>query len=59
MDATYQALVAAGITVFAPNVRGSSGFGKRFINLDNGALKWAPLPPSKHFASFQINVPGF
>ena len=36
---TYQALVARGIAVFAPNVRGSSGFGKRFVNLDNGALR--------------------
>lgn len=35
---TAQALVAAGIGVFAPNVRGSSGFGKEFVNLDNGAL---------------------
>jgi hypothetical protein len=25
--------------VFASNVRGSSGFGKRFVNLDNGALR--------------------
>uniref|UniRef100_UPI0035CBFAB8 S9 family peptidase n=1 Tax=uncultured Sphingomonas sp. TaxID=158754 RepID=UPI0035CBFAB8 len=25
-----------GIAVFYPNVRGSSGYGKRFINLDNG-----------------------
>ena len=36
---TYQALVASGIAVFAPNVRGSSGFGKRFVNLDNGRLR--------------------
>ncbi|MCC7178227.1 MAG: S9 family peptidase [Acidobacteria bacterium] len=36
----YQALVAQGIGVFAPNVRGSSGFGKRFVNLDNGALRF-------------------
>ena len=36
----YQALLAAGISVFAPNVRGSAGFGKRFVNLDNGALRW-------------------
>src|SRR3954467_11391205 len=35
----YQALVAQGIGVFAPNVRGSSGFGKRFVNLDNGPLR--------------------
>ncbi len=25
-----------GIALFFPNVRGSSGFGKRFVNLDNG-----------------------
>jgi len=35
----YQALLARGIGVFAPNVRGSAGFGKRFVNLDNGALR--------------------
>lgn len=35
----YQALVSQGISVLAPNVRGSSGFGKRFVNLDNGALR--------------------
>jgi len=35
----YQALLARGIAVFAPNVRGSSGFGKRFVNLDNGELR--------------------
>jgi dipeptidyl aminopeptidase/acylaminoacyl peptidase len=38
-DSLYQALLARGIGVFAPNVRGSSGFGKRFENLDNGALR--------------------
>jgi dipeptidyl aminopeptidase/acylaminoacyl peptidase len=35
----YQALLSQGIAVFAPNVRGSSGFGKKFVNLDNGALR--------------------
>lgn len=38
-NSTYQALVTRGIAVFAPNVRGSAGFGKRFVNLDNGALR--------------------
>ena len=38
-NALYQALLARGIAVFAPNVRGSAGFGKRFVNLDNGALR--------------------
>lgn len=36
----FQALLAQGIAVLAPNVRGSSGFGKRFVNLDNGALRF-------------------
>lgn len=39
MSDVTQALVSRGITVFAPNVRGSTGFGKRFVNLDNGALR--------------------
>jgi dipeptidyl aminopeptidase/acylaminoacyl peptidase len=38
-NSTYQALISRGIGVFAPNVRGSSGFGKRFVNLDNGPLR--------------------
>ena len=39
MSDITQALVAQGISVFAPNVRGSSGFGKTFVNLDNGAKR--------------------
>lgn len=39
LNTTYQALLSRGIAVLAPNVRGSSGFGKRFLNLDNGALR--------------------
>jgi dipeptidyl aminopeptidase/acylaminoacyl peptidase len=34
-----QALLGQGISVLDPNVRGSSGFGKRFVNLDNGPLR--------------------
>lgn len=36
LDTTTQALVASGISVFAPNVRGSYGYGKAFLALDNG-----------------------
>jgi dipeptidyl aminopeptidase/acylaminoacyl peptidase len=36
----YQALLSQGIGVFAPNVRGSAGFGKKFVNLDNGELRF-------------------
>ncbi len=39
MSDVTQALVARGISVFLPNVRGSSGFGKRFMSLDNGAKR--------------------
>ena len=31
----YQAILAQGIAVFAPNIRGSYGFGKAFLALDN------------------------
>jgi dipeptidyl aminopeptidase/acylaminoacyl peptidase len=39
LNPTVQALLARGIAVFQPNVRGSSGFGKRFMSLDNGAKR--------------------
>jgi dipeptidyl aminopeptidase/acylaminoacyl peptidase len=31
----HQAMVEAGITVFAPNIRGSSGFGRAFVHADD------------------------
>lgn len=31
----HQAMVAAGVTVFAPNIRGSSGFGRAFVHADD------------------------
>jgi dipeptidyl aminopeptidase/acylaminoacyl peptidase len=43
----YQALLAAGIGVLAPNVRGSSGFGKKYVNLDNGELRFNGLKDIK------------
>ena len=39
MSPDAQALVANGIAVFAPNVRGSSGFGKAFMAMDDGARR--------------------
>jgi dipeptidyl aminopeptidase/acylaminoacyl peptidase len=35
----FQSLVDRGIAVFAPNVRGSAGFGRTFVNADNGKLR--------------------
>lgn len=34
-----QALTAAGFTVLVPNVRGSDGYGKRWVSLDDGRLR--------------------
>jgi dipeptidyl aminopeptidase/acylaminoacyl peptidase len=39
----FQSLVDRGIAVFAPNVRGSSGFGRTFVNADNGPLRYAAI----------------
>ena len=39
----FQSLVDRGIAVFAPNVRGSSGFGRSFVNADNGPLRYAAI----------------
>ncbi|HEX6198860.1 MAG TPA: S9 family peptidase [Thermoanaerobaculia bacterium] len=58
----YQALLARGIGVFAPNVRGSSGFGKRFVNLDNGELRFDAIrdieSAVKHLVSTGLADPG-
>ncbi len=52
--ADYQALLGRGIGVFAPNVRGSSGFGKRFVNLDNGPLRIESLKDIKACVDFLV-----
>jgi dipeptidyl aminopeptidase/acylaminoacyl peptidase len=52
--AEYQALAAQGIGVFAPNVRGSSGFGKKFVNLDNGELRFAGVKDIQSSAEYLV-----
>ncbi|WP_328460715.1 S9 family peptidase [Actinoplanes sp. NBC_00393] len=39
----FQSLVNRGIAVFAANVRGSSGFGRSFVDADNGALRYGAI----------------
>ena len=39
INADIQALAASGIAVLTPNVRGSTGAGKLFVELDNGPLR--------------------
>ena len=52
--ADYQALLAEGIGVFAPNVRGSSGFGKKFVNLDNGELRFNGIKDIKSSVDYLV-----
>jgi dipeptidyl aminopeptidase/acylaminoacyl peptidase len=51
----YQALLGQGIGVFAPNVRGSSGFGKKFVNLDNGELRVNAIKDIKSAVDYLIS----
>ncbi|MDR7278230.1 S9 family peptidase [Catenuloplanes atrovinosus] len=39
----FQALLARGLAVFAPNVRGSSGFGRSFVDADNRAGRYGAI----------------
>jgi len=50
----YQALLMQGIAILAPNVRGSTGFGKRFVNLDNGELRFNAIKDIKSSADYLI-----
>ena len=53
--ADYQALLASGIAVFAPNIRGSSGFGKKFMSMDNHALRFDANKDIQSAADFLVN----
>lgn len=48
----FQALAAAGIAVFAPNVRGSSGFGRTFMEADNRERRWGAISDVADCAQF-------
>jgi acetyl esterase/lipase len=39
----FQELAESGMAVFAPNVRGSSGFGHSFVNADNLDKRWGAI----------------
>jgi dipeptidyl aminopeptidase/acylaminoacyl peptidase len=52
----YQALLASGIAVFAPNIRGSSGFGKAFMSLDNHEGRFDANKDIKATADFLVNA---
>lgn len=39
----FQAIARSGITLFAPNVRGSSGYGRAFVHADDGARRYSAI----------------
>ncbi|SFI65126.1 Dipeptidyl aminopeptidase/acylaminoacyl peptidase [Streptosporangium canum] len=52
----FQDLLAAGIGVFAPNVRGSSGFGRAFRDADNHALRFRAIDDVADCASELVRL---
>ncbi|OLT19298.1 hypothetical protein BJF78_11110 [Pseudonocardia sp. CNS-139] len=50
----FQALVAAGVAVFAPNVRGSAGYGRTFIAADDGERRFAAIRDVRATADFLV-----
>jgi dipeptidyl aminopeptidase/acylaminoacyl peptidase len=53
-SALYSNLVARGMSVFAPNVRGSSGFGREFVNADNVERRYAAITDVKACVDYLI-----
>lgn len=56
LNPTAQALVKEGVAFFLPNVRGSTGFGKTFLNLDNGALRVNGVKDIKAVSDYLIRA---
>jgi dipeptidyl aminopeptidase/acylaminoacyl peptidase len=52
----FQSLVSRGIAVFAPNVRGSAGFGRSFVNADNGAGRYGAIADVAACARYLIKT---
>jgi dipeptidyl aminopeptidase/acylaminoacyl peptidase len=55
-SAQHQALVAAGITVFAPNIRGSSGYGRAFVHADNIYGRFSAFEDVEAAAGFLVEA---
>ena len=52
----YQVLLVQGIAVLAPNVRGMAGFGKEFVNLDNGELRFNAVRDIKACVEYVVST---
>ncbi|MGH3753571.1 MAG: prolyl oligopeptidase family serine peptidase [Pseudonocardiaceae bacterium] len=52
----YQALLGHGVAVFAPNVRGSAGFGRRFVNADVGHRRFAAIDDVADLVGYLVDA---
>jgi dipeptidyl aminopeptidase/acylaminoacyl peptidase len=52
----YQALLSYGVAVFAPNVRGSSGFGHRFVDADVRHRRFAAIDDVADVAGYLVDA---
>lgn len=52
----HQGLVAAGISVFAPNVRGSSGFGRSFAHADDRYGRYDGIEDVRSCVSYLVDA---
>jgi dipeptidyl aminopeptidase/acylaminoacyl peptidase len=52
----YQELLSYGVAVFAPNVRGSSGFGRRFVDADVHHRRFAAIDDVADVVAHLVNA---
>jgi len=55
-NSLFQSLLAEGVAVFAPNVRGSSGFGRSFRSADNGSRRYGAFQDVAACASYLVDA---
>jgi dipeptidyl aminopeptidase/acylaminoacyl peptidase len=55
-NALFRALIARGLTVFTPNVRGSSGFGRTFVNADNLDRRYEAIADVASAVSYMVDA---
>ncbi|MBW0090985.1 S9 family peptidase [Pseudonocardia sp. KRD-184] len=51
----FQSLLAAGIAVFAPNVRGSTGYGRAFVSADDGPRRHRSITDVRAAVRFLVD----
>jgi dipeptidyl aminopeptidase/acylaminoacyl peptidase len=52
----FQALLAEGVAVFAPNVRGSGGYGRTFSTADDGERRFAAITDVRAAVDFLVSA---